>query len=244
MPATFKKQLILILFGVFVSFSVKAQFQLSGYIDAGETNMSDGLFIKAAGFGVYQFEKNKVEGGFQFDLKSPGTNIFTGTTVKVAREFSIKQFPFEIQGLFIYNCFSELVHEYDWGILASIKQKHFRFILGTNFRTYKVTRKAIDDYDINSNKKIHENWNVMYLLAYNLKPHDHYWNIGLTVTNIDHFIVNQETNPVFNLNAKYDVTPQLTLFAESWYKSSGAFNLSVNYFGFFFRSGVLWRIDQ
>lgn len=237
------KYLVLILFGLYLSISIKAQLQLTSYLDAGETNVSDGLFIKAAGLGAYQFKKNKVESGFQFDLKSPGKNIYTATSLKYTRECSIKEFPFEIQGLFLYNSFSELIHEYDWGILARIQQKHITFILGTNFRTYKVTRKAIDNYQIDSNKKIHENWNVMYLLGYNLKPHDHFWNIGVTVTNIDHFIINQETNPVFNLNAKYDVSQALTLFAESWYKSSGAFNLSVNYFGFFFRTGVQWKID-
>jgi hypothetical protein len=242
-PVPYKKYILPILFGLFVSIGLKAQFQLSGYIDAGETNVSEGLFVKAVGFGAYQFEKNKFESGFQFDLKSPGTNIFTGTSLKAAREFSIKEFPFEIQGLFIYNCFSELVHEYDWGVLARIQQKHFSFILGTNFRTYKVTRKAIDTYDINSNKKIHENWNVIYSLGCSVKPYDHFWNIGLTITNIDHFVINQETNPVFNINAKYNVSPPLTLFAEAWYKSSGALNLSVNYFGFFFRTGVIWRID-
>jgi hypothetical protein len=71
---------------------------------------------------------------------------------------------------------------------------------------------------------------------------DNIWNIGFSFTNIDYFIINQETNPVINLQGKYDVSKSLTLFLESWYKSSGAFNLSVNSFGFFFRTGVLWKI--
>lgn len=243
MPSIFKKYLVLIVIVLSASTRSKAQLYFSMYLDAGQTNVSEGMFIKLAGFSAYQFGKNKVEGGFQIDLKSPGSTIYTGTSLDYTREFSIREFPFEIQGLFIYNSFSELVHEYDWGILASIQQKHFTLKLGTNFRTYKITRKAIDKYEISSDKKLHENWNIMYLLGYSLKPYDHYWNIGLAVTNIDHFIINQETNPVFNIHAKYDVTEHFTLFTESWYKSSGAFNLSVNYFGFFFRTGVLWRID-
>lgn len=213
------------------------------HIDVGENNVSDGLFVKSSGFGAYQFGKTKVVGGCQFDLKSSSVNIFTGSTIKVAREFSIEEFPFEIQRLLMYNPFSKLVHESNWGLLAKIQRKHFTYKLGTNFRTYQVTKKAINNYNIESNKKIHEYWNLMYLLRYNIKPNDYNWNIGISLTNIDHFTINQETNPFFYLHGKYKVTVPLTIYVESWYKSAGAFNISVNYFGFFFRTGLLWKID-
>jgi len=83
----------------------------------------------------------------------------------------------------------------------------------------------------------------MYLIGYNLKPIDHDWNVGITITNVDHFIINQETNPVFYLHGKYQVSKPLTLFGEWWYKSAEAFNISVNHFGFFFRTGLVWKVD-
>ena len=42
-----------------------AQTGVSGYMDLGSNNVSDGLFIKTAGLVQYQFGKNSVEAGLQ-----------------------------------------------------------------------------------------------------------------------------------------------------------------------------------
>lgn len=237
--------LIIITSGLFSSaIDLSAQINLEMHIDAGENYASEGLFVTTAGFGAYRFGETEIAGGCQFDLKSASGNIFSGFIIKPAREFTIKEFPFKIQGLYVYNRFSESLYEYNWGILANIERNHFIIHIGTNFRTYAITKTAMEKYGIESHKKIHENWNLMYLVNYNLKPSGHKWNIGLTLTNIDYFIIEQETNPVFNLNAKYKVSPPVTLFVESWHKSSGAFNLRVNHFGFFIRTGVVWEIKR
>ncbi len=240
---SFFTYLTLVVIGLTTSVNLKAQAQFSIHIDAGENNVSNGLFIKTAGFGSYQFDKTEIGGGFQFNVKYPGEKTVTGSTFNVDREFSIKEFPFKIQGLFMYNPFSDLIHESNWGVVAKIEQKHFKYKLGTNFRTYRVTQKASNEYDVDSNNKIDEYWNLMYLIQYNLKTVDHNWNVGLTLTNIDHFIINQETNPIFYLHGRYRVNKPLTLFIESWYKSAGSLNISVNYFGYFFRTGLIWKLD-
>ena len=98
---------------------------------------------------------------------------------------------------------------YDWGILAYLELKHFTFKLGTEFRTYHITQKASEEYDIESNKNLHENWNIMYLAGYNLKPIDNKWNIGIAITNIDYFLINQDINPMLYLQGKYRVTPPI-----------------------------------
>lgn len=205
--------------------------------------MSEGLFIKTSVWGAYQMGKINVSGGGQFDLKSAGPNFFTGVSLIVTREFIIKEFQFDVQGLFLSNFFSDLAHEYDWGILANTELKHFTFKVGTEFRTYHITRKASEEYDIESDKNLHENWNIMYLAGYNLKPPDHNWNIGLGITNMDHFLINQEINPMFYFQGKYWITQSLMLYIEPWYQNSGSFNLSANYFGFFIRTGLIWKID-
>lgn len=237
-----KYPLIAIL-ALMVSAGLEAQIRLGAYIDAGDNNVSDGFYCKTALSGSYQLGRNRVEGGCQFDLKSNSTNFLTGTILNFTREFSVKDFDFEIQGLFMDNFFSELVHELDWGALAIIERKHFTCKLGTEFRTYHITRQASEDYDIESNKNLHENWNIMYLLGYNLKPIDNKWNVGISITNIDHYLINQEINPMFYLRGKYDISSPLTLFAESWYKSAGMLNISATYFGFFIRTGLIWELD-
>jgi len=83
---------------------------------------------------------------------------------------------------------------------------------------------------------------LLYLLGYYLKPQEHNWNVGINVTNIDYYLLNQSTNPLFYLQGEYRPTERMSLFAEAWYKSAGAFNISVNYFGYLFRSGLLWKL--
>lgn len=237
------KYFILKSLGLIISISLQAQIQLSAYLDAGENNVSDGLFIKTSFWGDYQLDKYNVTGGGQLNLKSAGPNFFSGFTLLVSREFLIKEFTLELQGLFLANFFSDLAHEYDWGILAKTELKHFTFKLGTEFRTYHITKKAGNEYDIGSDKNLHENWNLMYLVRYNVKPPDHKWNTGLGLTNFDHFIINQANNPMLFVHGNYRITPSLMLYIEPWYQNAGSFNLSANYFGFFIRTGLIWRMD-
>ena len=220
-----------------------AQPRLTAYTDFGQSSVSDGLFIKTAGLGSYQFGKYKVETGFLLDLISNNEKTISGYSIGASRELLIKNFPFEVQGFYILTPFSGIFRETNWGVVLNMKREHVVLRIGTNFRTFAFTQNAINDYDLKTNSKIHENWNLMYSFAYYIKPLENYWNIGFSITNIDHFIINQETNPVFNLRALYEVNQPINLFVESWYKSAGAFNLSVNYFEFFFRTGIIWDIN-
>jgi hypothetical protein len=83
----------------------------------------------------------------------------------------------------------------------------------------------------------------MYSFSYTLNPFEYVWNIAMTVTDIDHFLINQETNPVFNLKGSYRLTTPVCLFAEAWYKSSGITNLELNHFGFTIRTGLTWNFN-
>ncbi|MDT8400624.1 MAG: hypothetical protein RQ743_02925 [Bacteroidales bacterium] len=221
----------------------RAQPSLSIYLESGENNVSEGLFIRTAAFGEYRFGKNSLRGGLQLDLKGPGTKFLTGASINLAREFSIREFPFEIHALYSHNRFSELLYEYNLGVVCKVNIRNLTFRLGNNFRTYGLTKYAVREYAVDSDNKIHENFNLMYLVAYHLNPAEHYWNVSLSVTNIDHFIIEQETNPVLFLRGEYNISSPLTVFAELWYKTAGSFNLSINYFGFFFRTGLIWNIN-
>jgi len=219
-----------------------AQFKVTGYIDAGHTNVSNGLFIKTSGLGSYQFGKNMVAAGMQLDLKNYNSNVFSGLNLIAAREARIKNFHFEFQAFYLLTLFSDISRETNWGMMLNLQPEHFKLVVGTSFRTFAYRKRAINEYNLNADDKIHENWNIIYSISYYLKRHENEWNIGVSVTNIDHYIINQETNPNFNLNGYYQMNAPLRLFAEVWYKSSGAFNLSVNYFGVFLRTGIVWDI--
>jgi len=235
---------LLIVFSIFAwSPSLHAQLSLSGWFDTGSNNVSEGLYLRTAGFGSYQSGKMTFNVGMQIDVVSQNPNILSGLKADIRREFSLKKIAPELVGFYSLNRFSDLLYEYNLGLLCNLNLEHFDFSLGTHFRTYGITKDAAEEYYFETHKKIHENWNMIYLVAYRLKPADHEWNISLNVTNIDHFIIEQETNPVLFLAGQYRISGQLTAFTELWYKTAGSFNLSVNYFGFLVRTGIVWDIE-
>lgn len=237
-----QKKLILSFQLLFLSINIIAQTQVSFYTDEGKNNVSEGFYLQAATIGQYKLDKFQFETGFQFDILTANENVFSGFFINASREFTIKNFSFKIEPFYSYSPFSDILYETNWGILLNTKTKHFDFVLGNNFRTYAFNKQAITDYDFTSNTKIHENMNLMYSISYSLKPQENKWNAEIMFTNIDNFIINQETNPYFKLNAKLNVSEPVTVFIEPCYKSSGSLNFSVNYFGFFFRTGLIWNI--
>ncbi|MFO7790587.1 MAG: hypothetical protein ACQES1_03885 [Bacteroidota bacterium] len=232
---------LVVVFCFIFSKVTEAQGEAAVYVDNGKNNASEGFYLKSAATYAYDHGKMSLHGGLLFDLVSPGSHIFSGARVKLSRKFMVKGFSFESHALYLYNRFSDLVHEKNWGILLSIDRTHFTCKLGTGFKTYHITGLAGELYNIDSDRDLHEKWNMMYFLGYKLKPKGHEWNTGLAITNTDHFLINQETNPMLCLSGTYNFTPPLHAFVEVWHKSSGTLNISVNHFGFFIRTGIIWK---
>lgn len=223
---------------------VDAQIALQSHIDVGENNVSEGVFIKYAIRSSYVFHDYSVEAGMQFDLHSNNPNALTGIDIIGSRELAIKNFPFDVKGFFFLNRFSDVLYETNWGFrIETRKLKHFLFEIGTDFRTYTINKAAREEYDIiKSDSKIRENFNLIYVVTAYIKPQVNDWNVGLSVTNIDYYLINQSTNPVFNLQATWRLKSNLTLYLETWYKQAGIFNINADYFGYFFRGGIIWEI--
>ena len=229
---------------LFYSINLAAQPGLLIYTDAGRNNVSQGYFIKYATICYYKFGKNKVQTGFQTDLRKGNKNGFSGYAIDISRELMVKGIPLELKGFFIRTTPSAILYETNWGPLLKLRHNRFEIEVGTNFRTYSINNQAISEYQIDRNAtKVHEIYNFMYSFCYYLKPTDEHWNVGISVTNIDHFVINQETNPVFNLNGLYKLNTPVCLFAQAWYKCAGVTNLELNHFGFFFRTGIIWNIN-
>jgi len=246
MPINKLRYLLSICILAFSFNGIRAQINLGSYLDIGENNVSEGIFIKNAYRGSYQYEKYMVEAGMQFDLISNNPNIFSGLDIIGSREFLIGNFPFDVKGFFMLNRFSDIMYETNWGVAVETrKPEHFLFELGTFFRTYAINSEARNEYDINkSDSKLKENFNLMYVISAYVKPYDHYWNVGLSCTNVDYYIFSQSTNPGFNLQMKYKPKSNLTLCFDAWYRQAGVLNISANYFGYFFRGGVKWEIGK
>ena len=233
---------LIILFITITGMNVAAQPGFTLYADAGKNTISDGLFIRSALLGHYRSGKNQLEAGLQTNLYNGNNIVLSGYRINGSREFKIKNTLLVLNGFWLWTASTGLLQETNYGCSIAMKLKHFEMQIGTNFRTYSFRRKAIEDYNIDRDaEKIHENFNLMYSFSYNIKPSDSRWNTGLTVTNVDYFLINQETNPYVNLHGSYKVSSPVCLFAEAWYKNAGSFNMSTNYFGFVIRGGVKWN---
>jgi len=219
-----------------------AQPGLKIYADAGKNNVSGSLFIKSAALANYEFGKNKIETGFQIDLKNNSHPLFSGYNINASREHSFRGYLFHMQGFYTRTSSSEILRETNWGALLDMRHKRFEMAIGTNFRTYAFKSGAISEYSIKREaSKFHENFNMMYSIGYSLKPADDGWNAGLAITNFDSFIIEQGVNPAVRLRGLYKPGRQVCLYAEAWYLTAGFLNMSMNHFGFLLKTGISWN---
>lgn len=238
------KYLLSVLMVLTVAQSMDAQLELETFVDIGENNVSEGVYTKNAYRSNYKYKKYNIETGVLFDIKSRNPNVLTGVDIIGSREFIFNHFSFKTKGFFMLNRFSDLLYETNYGIRFETKKlKHFLFEIGTNFKTYTINAKARKEFNIDkSNSTLHEDYILMYLVTAFLKKHDSDWNVGFSVTNFDYYAIDQLVHPRINLQMKYKLKSNLTLYLDSWYRRSGIFNISANHFGYFFRGGIKWKL--
>ena len=237
--------IIRIIFFILLSLScynLNAQIQLSAYSDVGHSNISDGVYLKTAADISYKYRRFELQSGFQNDLISNNTTLFSGFKLNVSHFFRFKQKDFSAKLFFISTTLSDFILETNYGILLSTEKDHFNFKIGTGFKNIGFTKNAIAEKGINTNGSVQEIFNPLYHFSYTLNKPVKAWNIGIGVTNIDQYIVNQATNPMTTVFGHYKLNESVRLTADIWYKTAGAFNLHVNYFGLFFRPGIIWEL--
>jgi hypothetical protein len=227
-----------------VQVNIQAQIQAEPYLELGKTNVSDGLFVKAAICGQYAYKTHGFGIGGRMDVLSRTENHSPSVYLNYTETIPLKSFPFEVKGFYMYNRYSGMLYESNYGILLAALRKYWIVELGTNFRTYGMTGKALKEDPLLSDNKIRENFNIMYTLGRYLKPKDHSWNVGLYLTDFDRFSISQETNPVFGIEGFYKPCGSITVFLDTRYISAGALNLSVNPFGYTIKTGIIWQIGQ
>jgi hypothetical protein len=235
---------VLISLLIMTSVNVVAQPGLTIYADVARNSVSDGLYIRSAFLGSYSSGNYNLKAGLQTNLVNGNNITISGYLIDGSREFKIKNTLLGVHGFYLWTSASRILQQTNYGCVISMNSNHFDIQIGTNSRTYSFKRNALKDYNIRTDAaKIHENYNLMYSFGYNLKPSNYKWNAGLTLTNIDYFMINQETNPYINLKGFYKLNSTVCLFAEAWYKNAGVTNICSNYFGFVIRGGVQWKFN-
>lgn len=224
--------------------NLSAQPELTIFSDIGINEVSQGLFIKTATIGQYSFGRNLVETGFLVNVKGNTENVFPAYRIMVSREVKLKCKSVAVEGFLLQTNFSDILRETNWGTVFNLKSNRFDISIGTNIRIYTFRKDAIENYGIGwEATKLIEPFNLMYSFTYNIKSLKELLDVGLSVTNIDHFKISQETNPLFRLNVLYQLNASICLITQAWYETAGIFNIYANYFGFFIRTGIIWNLE-
>jgi hypothetical protein len=234
---------LLILLLCLPAFSVQAQYSLDGYIDIGANNVSSGVYVKPALISAYRYKFIKAQTGLMWTFPVTNGNGFAAWFINTKADFKIKKAKFE-GGLFYRHIpFSKFAREHNWGLWLGFNSKHFTMKVGNNFHTYKITSKGMEEFGLtkDDDMKISEPRNLMYDFTYMVKPLDHPWNLMFGITDYDHFLIQQETNPMIRARFEH-LVHGLRLYGELRYQTAGLLNLQVNYFGINLRTGVLWQL--
>jgi hypothetical protein len=222
---------------------INAQLLTGGYLDTGKNQVSDGFYLQFSGIAIYDKPKWGIDGGYQLGLVQPRDVIFNSWYLSSYGRIRIGKIPLDLGGEYLWTAISPDLRETNWIFFTRTSLNHWQFGLGTGIRTYRLSSKAADDaYQFDPESRITEKWNMMYHARYVLKPQDNKWNLSGTFTNYDHFIVQQENNPMLNLRFDYKISSPLSLYSELWYKPAGLMVIRVTYYGMFIRLGVLWKI--
>ncbi|MEI6050558.1 MAG: hypothetical protein WCS03_16790 [Bacteroidota bacterium] len=219
--------------------SLKAQNSIGGYLDIGETQVSEGLYSHISNIGCFEKTKWGMKAGYQLGLVQPQDIIFNSWYMNPYGKIKIENVLLDMGGEYLWTAISQDIRETNWVVSARTTLNHWQLGFGTSFRTYRLSRKAADVY---SGNRITENWNMMYNATYALKPYENRWNLSGTFTNYDRFIIQQENNPMLNLRFDYNISSRLLLYSELWYKPAGLMVIRVTYYGMFLRLGVSWKI--
>jgi hypothetical protein len=217
---------------------IKAQSSLEGYFDLGKSQVSEGFYLQFSDIGSFEKSKWGMDAGYQLGLVQPQNVFFNSWYASPYGKIRIGNIPLELGGEYLWTAISHDLRETNWILFARTTLTHWQLGLGTSTRIYRLSNKAADDAD----SRITEKWNIMYHATYMLKPYENRWNLSFSLRNYDHFIIQQENNPMYNLRFDYKLSTPLSVYSELWYKSAGLMVIKVTYFGMFFRIGLLWRI--
>jgi hypothetical protein len=240
----FAGKVLILCLGLIAAINPKstAQPSLFVYAETGKNNVSPCYYLKSAFLPRYDFGANSIGGGVLTNIFNYNKPFIAGFSANVSRKFILKRSRLETRFFWITNIASELLHENTVGVDIKIRWRHFEMTVGPDFNSYKFSHKAINEYDIEDEAiSLHEAVNILYSFRYNLKPAGNRWNISLAVTDMDYFMINQETNPILNLNGYYNVSHHLRVHLETNYKCAGFTNIAIGYFGFTLKTGAIWN---
>jgi len=220
-----------------------SQPSITSFIEAGQNNIFNKGYFSYSIFPSYDLKNDSFDAGILLSFGGDRETNFGGYSLGYMREFSLLKQSFAVSAFYLWAPFSTELRETNFCLTLNYKLPHFRFTLGNNYRTYRFSKAYIrSDENPSGNYRIIEPGNFIYSFQYCLNREEKLWNLMLSVTNSDLFIIEQETNPILLLKGTYQFKENLSSFIDIGYKSSGLLCIKVDYFGYLIRLGIKWDI--
>ena len=218
--------------------------KLDAFATVGENYTSDGVFANIGQMSDYSIKKFNLNCGIEFNLIDRDTKVLSGIIGAANYDLGLEKSELKAGIFYCFRPISSLINERNWGISIKQRLNHWKFELGSNFRSFKFNKNSIENFNIIvGDEKISEAWNLFYSVQYKIKDCESKWNAYVNLTNRDVFVIQHETNPMINFGLEYNFPDHLTkLYLDLWYQTAGFGNIRVNYFGYYFRFGALWKI--
>ena len=216
--------------------------EAGAFADWARNSATDGSQLRLAAHAAVQLGKYDIGAGLQGTAGVHADGVYGTWYAAAGRTVSIGGTSLRPGLLYLRHPFSRLMMEENYAFNLACSIGRFDFLLGNNTRVYRFRQGEAPGYS-GSESRLVEPRNTMYAVTYRLKPADHPWNAAFSLRNTDHFLIQQETNPMVMGRFQHRIGGQCTGYAELWYQSAGLMNIRVNYYGFYFRTGLLWKID-
>ncbi|MDD2634872.1 MAG: hypothetical protein PHW82_05175 [Bacteroidales bacterium] len=233
---------ILILF-LSASVTLTAQFKAGAFVSLGVNPIEQPVFVSSGIYASAQYKFISVDYAFDFNINHRDIRAFNAIKTSVNYETDINNSYLKAGVMYMYKPSTELISEQNIAIQIDYLIKKWEFRLGNNFRAYKFKNGVEDIVNTENETIIWEKPNIMYMIRYYFLESSNKWNIYLSATNFDWFIIEQEVNPFINAGGYYKNNENgLKLFMDLNYQAAGFNNIRVNYFGFFVRTGFIWEV--
>jgi hypothetical protein len=234
---------LILLISLSLSTAVYSQLSTSCALETGNNVVDRNSYGASLLLVRYQINKYQLEAGSSEKFSNQKDNLTNGYFLYAGRNFQIKNISFRLSAKYIMNPTTSIIRDQNIGIYTGFSLHHFDILLGNNYRIYGLSRKYRKENDFGfSNASVKEPVNLIYDFTYRLMDMDHKWNLRGSVTNLDYFIVHQETNPMLKLNFTISFNDRLNLFSDLYYIRAGFMNIRVIYYGYLIRAGIQWKI--
>ncbi len=220
--------------------TIKAQLTADISILGGSNYVSVGFYTDVAGEFSAKISKWQFTTTAGLTFSNANENVFNALKMDISRDFSINEKPVTGHVFYQWQPFSSILHEHNAGIILYHRKNKFAYHVGLNTRVFKLPN-AYAESNSYDQVSIWEPINLMYKITY-YQPIAEKWDFKASITNFDTFLIQQETNPMLITNFGYQLSGTSKLYMDLGYLQAGLMNIRVNYFGYFIRGGIQWRL--